>query len=175
MRRCSASSRIASADDYWAARSATPYDEVVALFLREAGVDHWVVDTGLTPDRVVSPEPASEVLRLETLLEEVLGEDDVLGAFRARLDAAAPSIVGTKTIAAYRTGLDIDWTRPTDAVVAEHARASGPRVDDPVLVAFVVHEALSRGLPLQVHTGLGDRDLDLRRADPMPAASAAAG
>ncbi|MEP9365043.1 amidohydrolase family protein [Nocardioides sp. CN2-186] len=157
----------ASADDYWAARSAAPYDELVALFLREAGIDHWVVDTGLNPDRVSSPEPSSEVLRLETLLESVLGSDDVPGAFRDRLDAAMASIVGTKTIAAYRSGLDIDWTRPTDAAVAGQARASGPRVDDPVLVAFVVHEALSRGLPLQVHTGLGDRDLDLRRADPM--------
>lgn len=157
----------ASADDYWAARSAAPYDEVVALFLREAGIERWVVDTGLTPDRVASPEPMSEVLRLEVLLESVLDEDDVPGAFRARLDAAAPSIVGTKTIAAYRSGLDIDWSRPTDTAVAEHARASGPRVDHPLLISFVVHEALSRGLPLQVHTGLGDRDLDLRRADPL--------
>ncbi|MFC6344938.1 amidohydrolase family protein, partial [Nocardioides hankookensis] len=38
---------------------------------------------------------------------------------------------------------------------------------DPVLVAFGVHEAAARGLPIQVHTGLGDRDLDLHRADPL--------
>ncbi len=38
---------------------------------------------------------------------------------------------------------------------------------DPVLVAFGVHEAADRGLPIQVHTGLGDRDLDLNRADPL--------
>jgi predicted TIM-barrel fold metal-dependent hydrolase len=158
----------ASADAYWEARSAVPYDELVATFLDAAGVDHWVVDTGLTPTLVTTPEPSSQILRLELLMESVLQEDDVPGAFRDRLDAAVPSIVGTKTIAAYRTGLDIDWSRPTDEAVAEEARAvTGGRVASPALVAFGVHEAVARGLPVQVHTGFGDRDLDLRCADPM--------
>ena len=158
----------ASADAYWEARSATAYDELVATFLDAAGVDHWVVDTGLTPDLVTSPEPSSEILRLELLLESVAGSDDVPGVFRERLDAAVPSVVGAKTIAAYRTGLDIDWSRPTDAAVATAAReVGGGRLDSPLLVAFGVHEAADRGLPIQVHTGFGDRDLDLRRADPL--------
>ncbi|WP_395657967.1 amidohydrolase family protein [Nocardioides sp.] len=160
---------LATPDAYWEARSATPYDDLVRMFLDAAGVDRWVVDTGLTPDLVTDPEPRSEVVRLELLLEQVLGADDVPGAFRERLDAAAasPVVVGAKTIAAYRCGLDIDWTRPDDAAVATRARESGPRVVDPVLVAFGAHEAAARGLPLQVHTGFGDRDLDLRRADPL--------
>ena len=156
---------LASADEYWEARAATPYDELVRTFLDAAAVDHWVVDTGLTPELVTDPEPRSEVLRLELLTEQVLGESDVVGAFRERLDAA--DVVGAKTIAAYRCGLDIDWSRPDDASVAAHAGRSGARVSDPVLVAFGVHEAVARGLPLQVHTGFGDRDLDLGRADPL--------
>jgi predicted TIM-barrel fold metal-dependent hydrolase len=155
----------ASADEYWEARSATPYDDVVRTFLDAAGVEHWVVDTGLTPDLVTDPTPRSEVLRLEFLMEQVLGEDDVPGAFRARLDAA--DVVATKSIAAYRCGLDVDWSRPDDATVAARARESAARVTDPVLVAFGVHEAAELGLPIQVHTGLGDRDLDLHRADPL--------
>lgn len=155
----------ASADAYWEARAATPYDELVATFLDAAGVAHWIVDTGLTPDLVTDPEPRSEVLRLELALEQVLGETDVPGAFRERL--AAADVVATKTIAAYRCGLDIDWSRPGDADVAAAARASGSRVVDPVLVAFGVHEAAERGLPIQLHTGLGDRDLDLRSSDPL--------
>lgn len=159
---------LASADAYWEARSGTPYDELVRLFLEAAGVEHWVVDTGLTPDLVTDPEPRSEVLRLELLLEQVLGEADPVATFRARLDAAvAAGVVGAKTIAAYRCGLDIDWSRPADTAVSGRARESGARVVDPVLVAFGAHEAAARGLPLQVHTGLGDRDLDLQRADPL--------
>lgn len=158
----------APADAYWEARSATPYDDLVRTFVAAAGVDTWIVDTGLTPELVTEPEPRSEVVRLERLLEGVLGEDDVVGAFRARLDAAdAADVVGAKTIAAYRCGLDIGWARPSDTAVAAAARESRARVDDPVLVAFVVHEAAERGLPLQVHTGFGDRDLDLRTADPL--------
>jgi len=156
---------LASADDYWEARSATPYDELVRTFLDAAGVDRWIVDTGLTPDLVTDPEPRSEILRLELLMEQVLGESDPVGAFRERLGVA--DVVGAKTIAAYRCGLAIDWSRPHDADVAAHARESGPRVVDPVLVAFGVHEAAALGLPLQVHTGFGDRDLDLRTADPL--------
>lgn len=156
---------LAPADEYWEARSSTPYDQVVRTFLDAAAVEHWVVDAGLTPELVTGPEPRSEVVRLELLMEQVLGEDDPVGAFRDRLDAA--DVVGAKTIAAYRSGLDIDWSRPDDATVASHARESSPRVVDPVLVAFGAHEAAGRGLPLQVHTGLGDRDLDLLRANPL--------
>ncbi|HEU5036329.1 MAG TPA: amidohydrolase family protein [Nocardioides sp.] len=159
---------LAPADAYWEARSATPYEELVRTFVDAAGVGHWIVDTGLTPAQVTDPEPRSEVLRLELLMEQVLGESDPVAAFRGRLDTADPAlVVGAKTIAAYRCGLDIDWSRPDDATVAARARESGPRVVDPVLVAFGAHEAAARGLPLQVHTGLGDRDLDLLRANPL--------
>jgi predicted TIM-barrel fold metal-dependent hydrolase len=159
---------LAPADAYWEARSSTPYDQLVRTFVEAAGVDRWIVDTGLTPDQVTDPAPRSEVLRLELLLEGVLGEEDPVGAFRERLDAAVGTgVVGAKTIAAYRCGLDIDWTRPDDATVAVRCRETGARVVDPVLVAFGVREAAERGLPLQVHTGLGDRDLDLRTADPL--------
>ena len=160
---------LAPADDYWEARAATPYDELVRTFVDAAGVDHWIVDTGLTPGLLTDPGPRSEVVRLELLLSEVLGESDVPGAFREllRQRAAAPEVVGAKTIAAYRCGLDIDWSRPDDAAVAAHAQESGERVVDPVLVAFGVHEAVALGLPLQVHTGFGDRDLDLLGANPL--------
>ena len=81
-------------------------------------------------------------------------------------------MVGTKTIVAYRTGFDIDWSRPTDTAVVDSAtaiRAQGNdlRVDNPVLIAFGVHAAAEHGLPLQVHVGFGDRDLDLDRTDPL--------
>jgi hypothetical protein len=80
--------------------------------------------------------------------------------------------VGTKTIAAYRTGFDINWSRPSDSEVVTHAgelngRPHPLRLDSEVLIAFAVHEAAAHGLPIQVHVGFGDRDLDLQRTDPM--------
>jgi uncharacterized protein len=175
----------ADADTYWQRRGELAPDELAGLMLRAAGISRWIVDTGFKGDLICTPErltqisgsPSSSILRLERLAEDLLETgtpaEAFPDAFRAALKDAAddPETVGTKTIAAYRTSFDIDWSRPTDAQVIEHARElSGRnplRLDDPVLIAFGVHEAAARGLPLQVHVGFGDRDLDLHRTDPM--------
>ncbi|MER6984075.1 amidohydrolase family protein, partial [Streptomyces carpinensis] len=46
------------------------------------------------------------------------------------------------------------------------ARAGDRRLDDPVLVRHLWWTAVDLGLPLQLHTGFGDNDLRLHRADP---------
>ncbi|BDY28754.1 amidohydrolase family protein [Mycolicibacterium mageritense] len=175
----------ADADEYWKRRSEFTPDELASLMLPPARVERWVVDTGFQGDLITTPErltelsgsPSSSILRLERLAEDLLesgtAPEDFPDAFRTALQgaAAAPDTVGTKTIAAYRTGFDIDWSRPDDAQVIEHARTlavrPSQRVDSPVLIAFGVHEAAAHGLPIQVHVGFGDRDLDLHRTDPM--------
>ncbi|MDT7760375.1 MAG: uncharacterized protein QOH27_6273 [Mycobacterium sp.] len=177
---------LASADDYWALRSESSPDELARIMLPAAGVARWVVDTGFKGDLITTPEqltklsdvPSSEILRLERLTEDLLEDgtspDDFPEAFRAALRAAVenPEVVGTKTIAAYRIGFDVDWARPSDAEVVARAREFSARphplrIDDAVLIAFGVHEAAAHGLPIQVHVGFGDRDMDLHRSDPM--------
>jgi predicted TIM-barrel fold metal-dependent hydrolase len=177
---------LADADAYWARRSEFSPDELARIMLPAAGVGRWVVDTGFKGDLITTPEqltklsdvPSSEILRLERLTEDLLengtSPDDFPEALRAALRAAVdnPEVVGTKTIAAYRIGFDVDWTRPSDADVVAHARefSARPRplrVDDELLIAFAVHEAAAHGLPIQVHVGFGDRDMDLHRSDPM--------
>ena len=88
-------------------------------------------------------------------------------AVRDRLAGRSPGVVAAKTIAAYRCGFDIDWSRPSDADVARAAAVPVARVTDPTLIVFAVHAAADAGLPIQIHVGLGDRDADLRRADPL--------
>ncbi|BBY18345.1 amidohydrolase [Mycolicibacterium litorale] len=177
---------LASGDEYWSRRAQFGPDELSGRFLRAAGVARWVVDTGFKGDQISTPEQmtassgvaASSILRLERLTEDLLeagaAAPDYPQAFRAALDRAVadPDTVGVKTIAAYRTGFDVDWSRPDEAAVVESAgrlaaRGGELRVDDPVLIAFAVHEAADRGLPIQVHVGFGDRDLDLHRTDPL--------
>lgn len=176
---------FADADTYWKRRAELTPGELADVFLPPARVARWVVDTGFKGDLISTPQrltelsgaPSSEILRLERLAEDLLeagtAAEAFPEAFRAALTAAAanPEIVGTKTIAAYRTGFDIDWSRPSDTQVVEHARAlaarPSTRVDSPVLIAFGVHEAAERQLPIQVHVGFGDRDLDLQRTDPL--------
>ena len=177
---------LASADDYWARRSELSPDELARTMLPAARVGRWIVDTGFKGDLITTPEqltalsdvPSSHILRLERLAEDLLEDgtsaDEFPDALRAALRNAVddPDVLGAKTICAYRTGFDVDWSRPTDAEVVAHAcalsaRGKPLRVDSPVVIAFGVHEAAAHGLPIQVHVGFGDRDLDLHRTDPM--------
>lgn len=169
----------AGADDYWERRAKFSPAGLAARLLPAAGVSRWLVDTGFRPDRLSSTDtlaalsgaPATEVLRLETLTEELLALGfhgaEFGDAFLARLTDRRAGVVAAKTVAAYRCGFDIDWSRPSAAAVARSARAPVDRVVDPTLIAFGVHAAADAGLPVQIHVGLGDRDLDLRRADPL--------
>ena len=177
---------LADADEYWKRRCEFTADDLARVMLPAAGVSRWIVDTGFKGDQITGHRrlaelaggTSSEIVRLERIAEDALesgtAPDDYPDAMRAALARAAadPVVVGSKTIVAYRTGFDIDWSRPHDGDVVAHARdllARGgtPRVDDPVLISFAVHEAAAHGLPIQVHVGFGDRDLDLNRCDPL--------
>ena len=84
---------------------------------------------------------AHPVLRIERVAEE---NADAVGEVVAT--ARANGFVGLKTIAAYRGGLD--------------------RIAPVVLTALEANAATRDPLPVQVHTGFGDADLLLPRADP---------
>jgi predicted TIM-barrel fold metal-dependent hydrolase len=174
----------ASADDYWAARATIAPAELNRRLLRAAGVDHWVMDTGFSSRPITglaamaaeSDGTTSEIVRLEPIAEALaaaVSAADFPDALRAAVYEATGHAKGFKTIVAYRSGFDIDWQPPTDPQVRLAVtrwlagEGDGLRVDDPVIESFLVHTALATGLPLQVHVGFGDRDLDLHRTNPM--------
>jgi uncharacterized protein len=82
-------------------------------------------------------------------------------------------VVAVKSVLAYRHGLDIEPTRPSDVEVRRaagdwlrEAAAGRPRLTDPVLLRHLLWCGVDTGLPVQLHTGFGDRDLALSRSDP---------
>jgi predicted TIM-barrel fold metal-dependent hydrolase len=169
--------------DYWAARSARTESELARIFLTESGVGDWMVDTGLTGAaglgvaglddmRAAGYDRIHEVVRIEQVAEHAAASPgDYAGNFREILAARTQFAVATKSILAYRSGFAIDLTAPSGAEVDAAAQRwrddGGFRVTDPVLLRFGLHEALRLGKPLQVHVGLGDRDCDLHRTNPM--------
>ncbi|MEU9887686.1 amidohydrolase family protein [Sphaerisporangium sp. NPDC051011] len=177
----------ASADDYWAARSAVAPDELARTFLRAGGTDHWLVETGYKGDQILSPAEmasaggarADEVVRLEAVLEELAGTGTsaagLRDGFRAALEERTRGAVGLKSIVAYRYGFDFDPAPPTDAEVRRAAgdwlreigKGAVPRADDPVLLRMLLWAGVETGLPLQLHTGYGDPDVELHRCDPL--------
>jgi predicted TIM-barrel fold metal-dependent hydrolase len=179
--------RHASPDDYWAARAALGEEEVNRRFLTAANVSHWLVDTGFRAVDLLDPTAmaaasgghAAEVVRLETLAEQVVADgatpSTYAASFRELLERRSLSAVAAKSVLAYRAGFDVDLSRPDDREVercAQHwiaggTHADGVRLVDPRLIAFGIHEAADLGLPIQLHVGLGDRDLDLHRCDPL--------
>ncbi|MFI7061493.1 amidohydrolase family protein [Kribbella sp. NPDC050124] len=169
----------ASADDYLAARA---HADVNSLFLRAAGVSDYLVDTGYLGDAVtgvdelakLSGSRAHEVVRLEAELEYVsTQESDVAAvpdALVRRLEERTGGAIGLKSIVAYRYGFDFDPAEPSSADVLtalDRWYSSGAgRVADPVLLRWLLWTGARRGLPLQLHVGFGDTELQLHRADP---------
>ncbi len=178
----------APAQAYLARRAELGAAEVTGRLLRASGVAHLLVDTGYLREGMLglsamaeaAGAAVQEVVRLETVAEQAIvsGTGSAAG-FAERLRAAlwerTTFACGVKSIIAYRFGLDFDPRPPTATEVAAAAGrwlrqigASGTiRVTDPVLLRLCLWAGVDRGLPVQIHTGLGDPDADLRRSDPL--------
>jgi predicted TIM-barrel fold metal-dependent hydrolase len=177
--------RHAPIDDYIARRIELGPAEVHARLMPATGTGHYLIDSGFVASPVMTPaqmsetlgKPASEVVRLERVAEQVAPSTTAAGfvqAFRAALAAEAPGAVGFKSVIAYRWGFDIDPVRPTEAEVtaaagewfAEAERTGSYRVSHPIVLQHLIWEAIPFGKPIQFHTGFGDSDLQLYLADP---------
>jgi hypothetical protein len=166
----------------------------------------WV-DTGFTPEPLTSPAElgglagatAREIVRLERVAEDVVAAGVGAGGFADAVRSAlatrtaAADVVGLKSIAAYRTGLDLSPDRPTDTEVSAAAGrwlaagagrwlaagagrwlaagagapAGRPRIADETLQRFLIWCGVDLRLPVQFHVGYGDSDVDLHRCNPL--------
>ncbi|HWC79955.1 MAG TPA: amidohydrolase family protein [Pseudonocardiaceae bacterium] len=164
----------APAEEYLRRRAELGAAEVNRRLLAAARIADFCVDDGILATSTVPPAPVTHrVIRLEQLAEQVARDSTAAGfadAVRTALAERAPGAVGAKSIAAYRVGLALPAERPTDAEISAAADtwlASGTRLAEPTLHRFLIFAAIDLGLPVQIHTGLGDRDLDLHRCDPL--------
>ena len=174
----------------WDARTALPFAGLARRCFDACYMSRLLLDTGfggagnlgLPEMEQLSGVPVAQLLRLETMIEELLGQTDTLSqledAVRARVrDARSGGIAGLKSIAAYRGGLQIEPRSADDAGRAlsdlqEIRRAGGiPRLTQRPLLEYLLLAALEEAaaieLPVQFHVGLGDDDADLRLANPL--------
>ncbi|NUT32079.1 MAG: amidohydrolase family protein [Hamadaea sp.] len=177
----------APAADYLDRRASLGHAEVTRRLLAAAGLGALLVDEGYAPEPLTPPAELAQaagaaaypVVRLETVAEQVLVDGtDAAGfpdAFRERLAAAVPDAIAVKSIAAYRTGLNLAPQRPADreVIAAAGLALAGiglggrARVADETLQRFLIWSATDLGAPIQFHCGYGDRDLDLAAANPL--------
>jgi hypothetical protein len=183
----------ASPEAYLERRAELGSQEANRRLMAASGIGTLLVDTGYRSTEILDYEemgklagvPAREVVRIETVAEEVAADGPPAAgfadAFATRLADRAREAVGFKTVLAYRGGFGIDPTRPPEAdVLAAAGRllsgiAAGEtggrvRVEDPVLLRLglwtAVDIARERGMPIQAHSGFGDPDLDIHQANP---------
>ena len=121
------------------------------------------------------------MLRLETLMERLIAEHDSLEEAKEALVVALDDVRGQgyaalKSIAAYRTGLNIrGWSREeAEASFDEFqgaVREGSARLNHKPLLDTLLHAALAEAarqeVPVQFHVGYGDTDTDLLLGDPL--------
>ncbi len=180
---------LCPAQAYLDRRRALGAAEVNRRFLRASGLAALLIDTGHRSDEIAGCAemaelagcPAFEVVRIEAVAEEVarggVSAQAYPQAFADRLAARAADAVGLKTIVAYRATFAIDQARPSRQAVTAAAgrwlvRSAGaePRLDEVDVIRHGLWVAADlcreRGLPLQVHVGVGDPDIYMQACDP---------
>ena len=169
----------ADGDAYWDRRCDHSETDLARLFLSSATVSDWLVDTGfavgvagLEEMSGLSAGAVGEIVRLEAVAEDAIGRPgDYVEVFETLLAERAAHAAATKSILAYRGGFAGDLSEPTATEVGEAALrwrdSGGGRLTDRVLLRFGLFQALRLGKPLQFHVGFGDRDCDLRTANPL--------
>ncbi|RAL51658.1 hypothetical protein DM860_010376 [Cuscuta australis] len=166
-------------------------EEITAQCFKAAGISVLLIDNGLTLDDMKDLEwhksfvpNVGRILRIEHLAEKILDEGNLdkitwtlasfMEAFIERLKSY-PLSTFLCIIAAYRSGLAIN----TDVTMKEAEEglknvlyAGSPfRITDKNFIDYIFIHALevAQGfdLPIQIHSGFGDKDLDLRLSNPL--------
>ena len=165
-----------------ARREALGVEAYARRFFDASRIEAVFLDDGFAPDQLEPVGwhdrffPTRRVLRLEAEAERTLAQsrrlDDFVEAFRAILDPPPADVVAFKSIAAYRTGLDVRLPAGPEAQAAFEAHKAGRgRLQEKALLDYMLGVALDVAAryetPVQFHTGFGDPDLDLRLANPL--------
>jgi predicted TIM-barrel fold metal-dependent hydrolase len=172
-------------DTYLARRTEVGAAEVNRLLIGATNTELLIDETGFLQSPVTTPDelsaatgiPVRTVARLETMAEEVVtgwGGGDFVSAIREELARIAPGVIGFKSIIAYRHGFDIadhapdlaDVRRAADRWLRAVDAGAQVRLTDPVLLQFLLWEAVPFAMPIQLHVGFGDSDIQLFRSDP---------
>ncbi|HZQ37810.1 MAG TPA: amidohydrolase family protein [Dehalococcoidia bacterium] len=179
----------ATAEAVQAARTALGPETLLRRCVEAGNIAAFVVDDGYPPpDQALSVADiaqaagcaAARVLRLESLVASVATEHGGINGFDAALlagleQARRQGTKALKSIIAYRCGLafsvpERETARAGLVEVHLRCRAGDARVTDARLLYHALALALDfageHGLPVQIHTGYGDRDLDLLGANP---------
>jgi predicted TIM-barrel fold metal-dependent hydrolase len=181
----------ASEEAILAARVRQPFGEYTRRLAHHANITGLVLDDGYPggPGAYTAAETANlfgvkhaRLLRLETRIQDLARDTQSFAAaeeaFRETVrDVHAAGYTGLKSIAAYRTGLEVapvpreEAARAFASVQAEARERGTVRLASKQVVDYFLEIALAEAdrqrLPFQFHTGYGDPDVNLLLANPL--------
>lgn len=167
-------------------RDSLGLEKLTQLYFQAANLEAIYLDDGLETESILPISwhekliPVRRILRLEVLAEQLIPQSADFASFLARfhseIDPPPSGVIGFKSIVCYRTGLNV---QPVTFEVAasrfdeikSQLNNQPLRLVDKPLIDFLLQQALliaaKYRLPVQLHTGFGDPDLDLRLANPL--------
>ncbi|QIR41647.1 amidohydrolase family protein [Tolypothrix sp. PCC 7910] len=169
-----------------ARRESLGLENLTRLYFQAGNLEAIYLDDGLDTESILPLSwheqliTVRRILRLEVIAEQLIPQvanfEDFLARFHSEIDPPPPGVIGFKSIVCYRSGLDV---QPVSYEVAafrfdeirQTLNNQPVRLVDKQLIDFLLQEALliaaKYQLPVQLHTGFGDPDLDLRLANPL--------
>ncbi|KDQ54522.1 hypothetical protein JAAARDRAFT_135303 [Jaapia argillacea MUCL 33604] len=185
------------------ARDKTDYDELCKMFLKPTGIqcvlfDDLFGDGGIAEGYKwhdqFTKSPSKRIVRVEVLAQGILSSlidsqkasvvtpallESFISAFSKALQhsAADPEVVGFKSVACYRTGLNVAISN-TSAEIEESMMVAVSRYQttkqlriaekafNDLIVRMTCEVAGVCKKPIQFHTGLGDNDISLPLSSP---------
>ncbi|WP_427159397.1 amidohydrolase family protein [Aliinostoc sp. HNIBRCY26] len=168
-----------------ARRESLGLEALTQIYFQAANLEAIHLDDGLQPETILPLSwherfiSVRRILRLEQLAEQLIPQSPdfatFLDRFNSEIDPPPSGVVAFKSIACYRSGLHIQPVTPEVAATRfeqiKQFSTQPLRLTDKPLIDFLLQQALlvaaKYRLPVQLHTGYGDPDLDLRLANPL--------
>ena len=160
-------------------------EKLTKLCFEQGKIASIILDDGLLPEKILPYTwhqqftSVYRLIRLEVLAENLFPQaqsfEDFIHKFCSHLESLPADVVGFKSICAYRSGLAIEFVSETQAKSCFQSLKNHHhqpfRLMDKALIDFILLQALEIAaqsqIPIQFHTGFGDRDLDLFLANPL--------
>ena len=170
-------------------RSRLGKTDYVQMLFDDASIGGSIIDAGFRKDDMLSLEnlsalcerPVYQCVRIEAAIESAMAGANSFNEMEENFvkemtNPLGPKTVAFKTIAAYRGGLKIEVVEKT-AAQADFSEwkysttgKNRPRIARGPLYHYLLDEAFGiaqqLNVPVQIHSGLGDADADLREANP---------
>ncbi|WCJ34437.1 glutamate-ammonia ligase catalytics glutamate-ammonia ligase [Euphorbia peplus] len=168
-------------------RTSSGLNSISAKCFNAARISVLLIDDGLKLDKMHDIDwhgtfvpLVRRILRIERLAEQILDQETPDGAAWTLNKFLATFIENLRSypfnyIAAYRSGLEINTnvtTKDAEEGLAEVLKAGKPvHIMNKSFIDYIFTQSLvvavQFDLPMQIHTGFGDKDLDLRLSNPL--------